>query len=430
MNLLNRFKQAIGYLKALGLNDPKAWSSSIWNLAGTSVAGETVTEETALTNSAVYNAVSLISGTIGALPLHLMQKKGDKKRIADERTVYSVLHDSPNPFMTAMAFREAIMAHVLLWGNGYAEIVRNGYGEVVELWPITPNRVSIGMESGKVYYTINMGNQPDVILPREKVLHIPGLGFDGFQGYSVVAMARKSFGLGMAMESYGAKYYENGTHPGVIVSHPGTLKDPAKLRDALTSAYYGLGQSNRLMLLEEAMKIERVTIPNADGQYLESRQFAVTEVARWFNLPPHKIKDLTKSSFNNIESEQISFVTDSILPWLVRLEQNYNLQILDKYDRDLSGRGRYYFKHSVEGLLRGDAASRAAFYTVMLDRGVFSINEVRELEDKDPVEGGNIHLVPLNMTSLEYAGKPPVAPAPATPEKGTVPDDTQGGKKP
>ncbi|MEN6507513.1 MAG: phage portal protein, partial [Smithella sp.] len=194
MNLLNRFKRAIGYLKALGLNDPKAWSSSIWNLAGTSVAGETVTEETALTNSAVYNAVSLISGTIGALPLHLMQKKGDKKRIADERTVYSVLHDSPNPFMTAMAFREAIMAHVLLWGNGYAEIVRNGYGEVVELWPITPNRVSIGMESGKVYYTINMGNQPDVILPREKVLHIPGRGFDGFQGYSVVAMARKSFG--------------------------------------------------------------------------------------------------------------------------------------------------------------------------------------------------------------------------------------------
>ena len=404
-------------MMALGLTDPKAWSSSVWNLQGNTIAGENVTEETALNYSAVYNAVSLISGTIGALPLHLMQKKGDKKRIADERTVYRVLHDTPNPFMTAMAFREAMMAHILLWGNGYAEIVRNGYGEVVELWPITPNRVTISMDKGKIYYTINMGTEPDVILPRDKVLHIPGLGFDGFQGYSVVSMARKCFGLGMAMETYGTKYYENGTHPGVVISHPGQLKDPSKLRDALAKSYFGLGQSNRVMLLEEAMKIERVTVPNTDGQYLESRQFGVTEVARWFNLPPHKIKDLSRSSFNNIESEQISFVTDSILPWLVRLEQNYNMQILDKYDRDLSGRGRYYFKHVVEGLLRGDAASRAAFYTVMLDRGVFSINEVRELEDKDPVTGGDVHLVPLNMTTLENAGKQPEPQAPIQDEE-------------
>lgn len=399
MNFFNRIRHAIGYILALDITDPKAWNPSLWNLQGTTIAGQAVTETSALTYSAVYNAVSLISGTIGSLPLHLMERKPNGKRIAVERPIYKVLHDTPNPYMTAMSFREALMGHILLWGNGYAEIVRNGMGEVVELWPVTPNRVTINMLDGKPYYTINMGTEPSVTLPREQVLHIPGLGFDGFRGYSVVAMARRSFALGMAMESFGVKYYENGTHPGVVVSHPGKLKDTASLREALTASYYGLGQSNRLMLLEESMKIERVTVPNTDGQFLESRQFGVTEVARWFNLPPHKIKDLTRSSFSNIFQEQISFVTDSILPWLVRLEQNYNMQLLDQVG------GRYYFKHTVEGLLRGDPASRASFYSTMLDRGVFSINEVRELEDKDPIAGGDIHLVPLNMTTLDKAGQ-------------------------
>jgi len=179
--------------------------------------------------------------------------------------------------------------------------------------------------------------------------------------------------------------------------------------------------------------MEKVSIPPEDSQFLESRQFQIPEVARWFNLPPHKLKDLTKSSFSNIESEQISFVTDSILPWLVRLEQNYNMQLLTDGDRAQYGRGRLYFKHIVEGLLRGDAAARGTFYGALLDRGVFSINEVRALEDLDPVAGGDIHLVPLNMTSLENAGKPP-APAPRVlPDPESDPEDGNGngnGKKP
>jgi HK97 family phage portal protein len=418
------------FIRSLSLNDPKSWDRSLWTLNGSvSLSGENVTEETALGYAPIWNAVSLISGTIGALPLHLMQRKGDAKRIADDRKMYQVMHDQWNPYMTAMAGRECLMAHVLTWGNGYAEKVLNGYGEVVQLWPITPNRVRPVMSDGELVYRITLPIGPDVILSREKVLHVPGLGFDGFMGYSVISMARKSIGLGMSMETFGSLYFGQGTHPGVIVSHPGKLGPEAyaNMKGALTEAYSGLGQSHRLMLLEEGLKMEKVGIPNNDSQFLESRNFQIPEIARWFNLPPHKLKDLTRSSFSNIESEQISFVTDSILPWLVRLEQNYQMQLLSPSDREYSGRGRLYWKHSVEGLMRGSAATRAAFYGPMLDRGVFSINEVRALEDMDPILGGDIHLVPLNYQSLEFAGeKPDKTAAKSTPEKIPVPGSGNG----
>jgi HK97 family phage portal protein len=413
-------------IRALSLSDPKSWDRSLWNLYGSqSLSGETVTEETALTYSAVWNAVSLISGTIGTLPLHLMQRKEKTKRIADDRKLYGVMHDQWNPYMTAMAGREAMMAHILTWGNGYAEKVRNGYGEIIELWPITPNRVTPEMQESKLVYRVRMPDEKDKIFPRDKILHIPGLGFDGFQGYSVIAMARKSIGLAMAMETFGSLYFGKGTHPGAVVTHPNQLKDPKVFREAISQVYAGLGNSHQLMLLEEGMKIEKVGIPPEDSQFLESRQFQIPEIARWFNLPPHKLKDLTRSSFNNIESEQISFTTDSILPWLIRLEANYNIQLLTSGDRGQYGQGRLYFKHNVDGLLRGDAVSRATFYRTMLDKGVFSINEVREKEDMDPVEGGDIHLVPLNMTTLENAGKPPVITPAKTPEPSIDEEDEE-----
>ena len=431
MSFYGKVKQ---FFRNLSLSDEKAWSPSLWNLFGAqSPAGENVTEHTALTYSAVYNAISLISGTIGALPLHLMQRKGEKKRIADDRVMYRIMHDAWNPYMTAMAGRECLTAHVLAWGNGYAEIVRNGYGELKALWPITPNRVRPEMINGELFYRLQMPNGAPIVLPREQVLHVPGLGFDGFLGYSVVAMARKSIGLGMAMETFGSRFFGEGTHPGVIVEHPTKLSPEAhsNLKASLSDTYSGLGNSHRLMLLEEGMKFQKIVIDPKDSQFLESRQFNIPEIARWFNLPPHKLKDLTKSSFSNIESEQISFVTDSILPWLVRLEQNFNMQLLTDSDRDYSGRGRLYYKHNVEGLLRADAAARGTYYREMFNIGAMSINEIREKEDMDPVDGGDVHLVPLNMTTLENAGKAQESAAkpeetfqlpPPTPEKGNGKD--------
>jgi HK97 family phage portal protein len=406
----------------LSVTDERAWNPSLWNLVGSqSLSGETVTEQTALTYSAVYNAISLISGTIASLPLHLMQRKEKTKRLADDRKLYRVLHDEANPYMTAKGFREVMMAHILAWGNGYAEKVVDNWGEVVALWPIAPNRVRLDMKDNELVYRISVGGE-EITLPRDRILHIPGLGFDGYTGYSVIAMARKSIGLGMALETFGSLYFEQGTHPGVIVSHPSELSPAAhaNLKTSLVETYSGLGKSHKLMLLQEGMKLEKLGIPPNDSQFLESRQFQIPEIARWFNLPPHKLKDLTRSSYSNIESEQTSFVIDSLLPWLVTLEQNYNMQLLTEFDKQLSGRGRYYFKHIVEGLLRGDAASRATYYREMFNIGAMSINEIRDKEDMDPVKGGDIHLVPMNMTSLENAGKPPEPPTPKIPE---IPED-------
>jgi HK97 family phage portal protein len=321
------------------------------------------------------------------------------------------------------------MAHILAWGNGYAEIVRNGYGELIALWPITPNRVTPIMDAGEIKYRIQMQTgDPNIILPRDQVLHVPGLGFDGFLGYSVIAMARRSIGLGMAMETFGSRFFGEGTHPGVIVEHPGKLSSEAhsNLKASLSQTYSGLGNSHRLMLLEEGMKFQKIVIDPKDSQFLESRLFQIPEVARWFNLPPHKLKDLTKSSFSNIESEQISFVTDSILPWLVRLEQNFNYQLLTESDRQYSGRGRLYFKHNVEGLLRADAAARGTYYREMFNIGAMSINEIREKEDLDPVEGGDIHLVPMNMQPLDAAAQPPQPKPAANPEFAMLPPPANG----
>lgn len=398
MNILERVTR---FFNNLSLTNPKAWDPSLWHFASDDVSGENVNEYSALNYSAIWNAINLISGSIAAMPLHLMQRKDDKKRIVSERGLYRVMHDAWNPYVTAMAGRETLLSHALSWGNGYAEKVFNGLDEIVELWPITPNRVTPRMLDGELVYEIIVGTEKKV-LPRRQILHIPGFGFDGIVGYNVIAMARRSIGLSMAMETFGATYFGNGTHPGVIISHPGKLSEQTavNLRKSLTESYSGLGKAHRLMLLEDAMKIEKVGVDPEDSQFLESRQFQIPEIARWFNLPPHKLKDLTKSSFNNIESEQGSFYSDSLLPWLVRLEQNYNMQLLTKGDRLLYGGGSLYFKHNYEGILRTDTQKRGEFYSKMFGIGAMSINEIREKEDMDPIAGGDEHFVPLNMVPV------------------------------
>jgi HK97 family phage portal protein len=389
----------------LSVTDPKAWNPGLWNLYGAqTTSGATVNEENALTSAAVYNAISLISGTVGSLPLHLMQRRGPGTSIETNRQLYYLLHSACNAEMTAMALRETMTAHLLAWGNCFAEKVYDGEGNIIALWPIPPNKVRIDRKNGELIYYVTV-NSEEIPLRRDRMLHIPGLGFDGLQGYSVITLARESIGLGMAMEEFGARWFGNGTHPGVIVSHPGRLGQEAhdNLKGDLTSKYSGLGKSHRLLLLEEGMKIEDVGVPPEDSQFLQSRQFQITDIARWFNLPPHKLKDLSKSSFSNIEQEQISFVQDTMLPLLQRIEQNYNLQLLTDAER----KQHLYFKHNVEGLLRGDSESRGKFYNQMWMIGTMSINEIRAREDLNPIYGGDEYFVPLNMVPLSMAGQQP-----------------------
>lgn len=432
-------------IRNLSLTDPKAWDRSLWQLAGSqSLSGEVVTEETSLTYSAVWNAVELISGTIGALPLHLMQGRDDSNRMATDRKLYRVMHSQWNPYMTAKRGREGQLANVLTWGNGYAEIVRDGYGEVVELWPIHPSRVTPEMEDGLLVYRVTLPVGQRITVPRSRMLHILGPSPDGFVGYSRIAMARKSLGLAMAQDSFGARYFGSGTHPSMIVTHPHSLKDPKAMREALGEVYAGLGNAHRLMLLEDGMTAQNVSIPPEDSQFLQSRQFSITEVARWFNIPPHKLKDLTRASFSNIESEQRSFYGDTLLPSLVDLEQSYDMQLLTEGDRGLYGRGSLYFKHNAQGILRADAAARGDFYAKLWGIGAITINQIRKLEEMDPDPNplADQSFVPLNSIPLsmlveklrkELKAKPAAssalpAPEPA-PGNGNGRPDRQGAAK-
>lgn len=396
MLILSKIKH---YIKNLSLTEPKAWNRSLWNLFGSqSSSGEVVNEYTSLNYSSVWNAVTLYSSTISTLPLHLLRYKSNKTTKASNERIYKVLHSKFNPYMTAQVGREVMVAHALLWGNCYAEKVRNGYGEVVELWPISPNRVRPEMIDGELIYHVNVGNK-EIPLTREKMLHIPGLGFDGFTGYSVISLARKSIGLGMAMETFGSLYFGQGIHPGIIVSHPGILKDPKAFREAFSEVYGGLGRTHQLMLLQEGMTAAKASIPPEDSQFIESRAFHVSDIARWFNLPPHKLKDLSKSSFNNIESEQTSYIIDSILPWLIRFEQHYDMQLLSTSQEN---RGMF-FRHNVDGQLRGNQKDRAEYYRIMFGLASMSPNDIRDKENMDPIDGGDEYFIQLNMIPLSRA---------------------------
>jgi len=380
----------------LSISDEKAWSPSLWNLGGQSTTGENVNEYTALNYSAVWDAIHIYANTISTLPLHLTYPDGTKTKKASDNPLYHVLHSRFNPLMTAENGRGVMAAHLMSWGNAYAEKVYNGMGEIVELWPITPNRVEIKMEGGKLIYYITVGSQR-VPFTRDKILHVPGLGFDGYMGYSIIAMARKSINLSMAMETFGSSFFYQGTHPGGIITHPTTLADPKAYREAFEEIYTGLSNAQRILLLQEGMQFQKLGIPAEDAQFLSSRAFQIPEIARWFHLPPHKLKDLTGASNNNIESEQISFVTDSILPVCIKLEQNYDLQLLTKPQVLKQG---LYFRHNLDGLLRGNQKDRAEYYRIMFGIGAISPNEIADKEGFDQVPGGDERFVPLNMIPL------------------------------
>jgi HK97 family phage portal protein len=418
----DKFRSAIQTLRDLSVTNPKAWHKSLWNLYGMGeAAGVQVSHDSALNNAAVYNAVTIISGTIGSLPLNVYKKRKDGgKDIAINHPLNLILHKKPNPYMAAMNYREAASQHMLTWGNSYSEISRERLTDKIsELFPITPHRVKPKWQGGAPVYEIDMGGAKPLILPKEKILHIPGLGYDGIVGYSVINRAREAIGLTKATERYGAKYFENGTHLGVVLSHPNALGEEGRqnLQQSLKK-YHSLTNAHKTLILEEGMTVDKLGIPPDEAQFLQSRKFQVTDIARWFNIPPHMLKDLERATFSNIEHQSIDFVVHTIRPWLTRIEQNYDIQLLTEKELRLG----YYCKHKVEGLLRGDAQARASFYNSLFQLGALSPNDIRELEDLNPIDGGDQYFIPLNMGTIDQVVNPP-EPEPAQQDEGQSQDN-------
>lgn len=381
---------------------------------GGTTSGKTVTETSAMQITAVYCCVRILAEAVAGLPLHVFKYSdtGSKEKVLDH-PLYRLLHDEPNPEMTSFVFRETLMAHLLLYGNAYAQIIRNARGEVISLYPLMPNKMTVDRDSGgRLFYAYQRGAEDApagnvnaggmVYLTPTDVLHIPGLGFDGLIGYSPIAMAKNAIGLAIATEEYGAKFFANGAAPSGVLEHPGTIKDPLKVRDSWNAAYRGSGNAHKVAVLEEGMKYQAIGISPEQAQFLETRKFQIDEIARIFRIPPHMVGDLEKSSFSNIEQQSLEFVKYTLDPWVCRWEQSMCRVLLSE-----SEKSDYFIKFNVDGLLRGDYASRMNGYATARQNGWMSANDIRELENMDripPEDGGDLYLINGAMTKLEDAG--------------------------
>lgn len=383
-------------------------------LMGPTAAGKTVNERSAMQLTAVYACVRILAEGIAGLPLHLYKcgKNGSREKAVDH-PLYFLLHDEPNPEMTSFVFRETLMTHLLLYGNCYCQIIRDGRGQVAALYPLMPNQMLVDRdEKGQLYYTyLRSGEEADtmkkgtVYLLPEDVLHIPALGFDSLVGYSPIAMAKNSIGMGLACEEYGAKFFANGAAPSGVLEHPGTIKDITRLRESWNAIYGGSKNAGKVAILEEGMHYSSISISPNEAQFLETRKFQVDEIARIFHVPPHMIGDLERSTFSNIEQQSLEFVKYTLNPWVCRWEQALTRSLLSPKEKR-----EYSIKFNVDGLLRGDYQSRMNGYAVGRQNGWMSANDIRELENMDKIseeQGGDLYLVNGNMIKMTDAATNP-----------------------
>ena len=405
-------KSLFGFGQARDKPVDKAADAGYSFLFGRTTSGKPVNERTAMQTTAVYACVRILAEAVASLPLHVYEYQDDGgKKLVHDHPLYYLLHDEPNPEMTSFVFRETLMSHLLIWGNAYAQIIRDGAGRVLGLYPLLPDKMEVQRDDkGNIYYVYSRNSDENptfkeygnIKLKAEDVLHIPGLGFDGLIGYSPIAMAKNAVGMTLACEEYGASFFANGANPGGVLEHPGVLKDPSKVRESWNSVYRGVNNAHKIAVLEEGMKYQQIGIPPEEAQFLETRKFQINEIARLYRIPPHMVGDLDKSSFSNIEQQSLEFVKYTLDPWVIRWEQSLQRSLL------LPGeKGKYFIKLNVDGLLRGDYQSRMNGYAVGRQNGWVSANDIREMENMNPIpdeEGGNLYLINGAMTKLADAG--------------------------
>ena len=378
-----------------------------YSLGGTA-SGQAVNERTAMTVTAVYACVRILSEAVAGLPVHMYkyQDGGGRERVT-AHPLFPLLHDAPNPEMTSFVFRETLMAHLLLHGNAYAQIIRDGNGKVLALYPLLPNRMTVDRDAaGSVFYEYRKGYGSPVPLRREDVLHIPGLGFDGLIGYSPIAMAKQAIGLSLATETFGATFFANGASPGGVLESPGVISDPERLKASWHSQFSG-ASAHSIAVLEEGLKFHTIGIPPEQAQFLETRKFQITEIARIFRVPPHMLADLERATFSNIEHQSLEFVKFTLGPWVSRWEQALMQALL------LPGEKREYFiRFNLDGLLRGDYQSRMQGYATGIQNGFLSPDDVRGLEEMNPIPGGagsryyfNGNMIPIELAGTQWNNK-------------------------
>jgi HK97 family phage portal protein len=385
--------------------DRASWGSWSALVPGGTIAraGIPVDEDTALTLTAAYAAINVISSDVAMLPLKVYRRRRDgrRDRVLDH-PVTELLAISPDGETTACRWRQALTGHVLGWGNGYAEITFAG-GRPSGLYLLDPKRTRAERrpQDNHLFYRHGTGT-----LPRDRVLHVAGLSFDGLSGYSPIRLAREAIALGLAAEYYGAAFFGNQARPSGVLRHPSKLsaEAQARLRESWEALHNGAG-AHRTAVLSEGMEFQSITVPPEDAQFLATRQFQVVEIARMYRLPPHKLGDYSQSHLANIEASNIDYLTTTLMPWLGAIEDEFTRKLFTPEER---ARG-FYCEHDANALLRGDITSRFGAYSVALRDGWLNRDDVRERENLNPIgepSGGRIYTVQAQMVPLGQLGAP------------------------
>ena len=408
MNKLTQWLQRYIITPGTPLSRPESWLLSFLG-SGESKSGANVTEWSALQVSAVYACIRILSETVATIPLHLYRRLDRGKERAYDHPLYDILHNQANTEMSSFTWREIMQGHLGGWGNAYSEIERGNDGRVVGLWPMLPDRTCPKRIDGKMFYETTIEGK-GFLLPKERVLHIPGFGFDGMVGYNPIRMARESIGMALATEEYGGRLFSNDARPGGILTHPGKLSATAKknLIESWEERHQGLSNKHRTALLEEGVQFQTIGIPPQESQFLQTRKFQIAEIARWYRMQLHKIGEMESATFSNIEQQSIEHVVDTITPWVTRWEAAIKTQLLAPRERK-----EYFAEFLLEGLLRGETQARFSSYAIARQWGWMSANDVRESENMNPLpdEQGDIYLVPMNMIPADQAREPNTIPA-------------------
>lgn len=409
------------------------WDRLLALEAGATATGKAITPAVALTSVAVFACVTILTDTISSLPLPVYRRlAGGGKEKATDHPLYTILHDQPNGEMTSMELRETLVGHLALWGNAYCEIEWDRYtGDVLALWPLRPDCMTPARtEDGRLYYEYRLPDGTPKVFAKELILHLRLWGSNGVVGYSPIAMARQAVGLTLAAEEYGARFFGNDSRPGGVLKHPGKLTPDAakRLKAGWEEAQKGLSQSHRVAVLEEGVEWQQIGVPPDDAQFLETRSFQTTEIARLFRIPPHMIADVERSTSwgSGIEQQSIGFAVYTILPWTTRIEQRMQTSLLDPAERRT-----YFVEHLITGLLRGDAASRYNAYAIGRNNGWLNADEIREMENMNPIPdgAGQVYWQPMNVQELgAEPPEPEPAPVVAPVAEGTEPDDAVDGE--
>lgn len=387
-------------VKNSSLATPTEWLLALLGDSSESKSGIYVSSKKALQVSAVFACIKVISETIASLPLHLYKKTVNGKEKADNLDLYSILHYLPNNRTIQFDFWVMYIVNLLLTGDAFAYIKRDNSGKIRELWNIPSGKVTISknQKTNELYYKVKDDEGNEVIYYPEQIMHTRGMRFDkADESLDPIALARDALGLSLALEEFGSKYFKNGASVGGIAEYPGALSDEAfeRFKNSFYKEYQGVANSNKILFLEQGSKFTKTSNTPEESQSLESRKFQVIEIARFFNVPPHKIFDLDRATFSNIEHQSIEFVQSCISPLCVRLEQTIYKDLLMPRERRT-----LFAKFSLNGLLRGDINTRKEYYQSGIQNGYLSPNDVRALEDMNKIKNGDIYMINGNMMPL------------------------------